>query len=45
MGSGVGEEEVQNIEGWFDLIRLETTPGEEPKYAKTNFKRRQVKRL
>ena len=41
----VEEEEVQNIEGWFDLIRLETTPREEPRYAKMNFKRRQVKWL
>ena len=24
---------MRRIEGWFDLIRLETTSGEEPKYA------------
>ena len=31
------EEEVQNIEGWFDLIRLETTSGEEPRCQVRGF--------
>ena len=29
----LGEEEVRRIEGWFDVMRLETNTGEEPKYA------------